>query len=88
MNKAAILELVRTLPTDERLELLFELWNQLQEDGWQPTLDEALEGELLRRSTSYLGNPGSGKSLEDVVKSSRRPFSREPQASADRPMDE
>ncbi len=73
MDKAATLEAFQTLPLDDRLELLFPLWDQVLADGWTPAIDDELKAELDRRWANYRANPASGRTWEQVVAHVRRP---------------
>src|SRR6266478_4255707 len=53
MDTTATLQAVQSLPLEDRLELLFQLWDQLLDEGWQPTLSEELKAELDRRWANY-----------------------------------
>jgi putative addiction module component (TIGR02574 family) len=63
----------QALPLEERLELLWQLWDQLLDDGWKPALDDERKAELDRRWANYCANPESGLTWEQVVAHVRRP---------------
>jgi putative addiction module component (TIGR02574 family) len=71
MNTAAALQSIQRYPLEERVEILFQLWDQLREEGWRPELDEELEAELERRWKGYLTNPASGKTWVQVLEGIR-----------------
>jgi putative addiction module component (TIGR02574 family) len=73
MDTAATLEAVQTLPLEERLALLFQLWDRFLDEGWEPALTEDLKAELERRWANYRANPASGRTWEQVVAHVRRP---------------
>lgn len=73
MDTTATLQAFQTLPLEDRLELLFELWDQVLADGWKPTIDDELKAELDRRWANYQANPASGLTWEQVVAHVRRP---------------
>ncbi|MCI0465107.1 MAG: addiction module protein [Gemmataceae bacterium] len=73
MDTTATLQAFQTLPLEDRLELLFQLWDQVLDDGWKPTLDDELKAELDRRWANYRANPASGLTWEQVVAHVRRP---------------
>jgi putative addiction module component (TIGR02574 family) len=50
MGKQELLDSARTLPKDERIELVMELWESIDADD-QPISDE-LRGELDRRAAA------------------------------------
>lgn len=67
MTAASALSELREWPAEERLDLLFGLWDQLVEDGWKPTLSEDLKLEIDRRWSNYRANPESAMSFEQIV---------------------
>ncbi len=73
MDTTATLLAFQTLSLEERLDLLFQLWDQVLDDGWKPTLDDQLKAELDRRWANYRANPDSGLTWEQVVEHVRRP---------------
>lgn len=73
MDTTATRQAFQQLPFKNRLELLFELWDLLLDDGWQPTIDDELKAELDRRWANYRANPTSGLTWEQVVAYVRRP---------------
>ena len=72
MNASAILESFRQLPQPDRLELLGQLWDQLLDDGWTPTLGDARKAELDRRWEAFRADPQSGLTWDEVVAHVRR----------------
>jgi putative addiction module component (TIGR02574 family) len=73
VDTTATLQAVQTLPLPERLELLFRLWDQLLDEGWEPGLSDEVKAELDRRWANYRANPASGLTWEQVVAHVRRP---------------
>jgi putative addiction module component (TIGR02574 family) len=73
VDTTATLQAVQTLSLPERLELLFQLWDQLLDEGWEPGLTDELKAELDRRWANYQANPASGLTWEQVVAHVRRP---------------
>jgi putative addiction module component (TIGR02574 family) len=71
MNTAAALQSLQGYPLEERLEILFQLWDQLLDGGWKPELDEELKAELERRWKAYQANPASGKTWDQVLEGIR-----------------
>lgn len=57
MDRTTILQAIRRLSVEDRLELLFQQWDQLLDDGWKPMIDDDLEVELDRRWAKYRANP-------------------------------
>lgn len=72
MHSSAILEAFRELPQPSRLELLGQLWDQLVDDGWTPTLDDARKAELDRRWQAFCADPQTGLTWDQVVADVRR----------------
>jgi len=60
MDTTETLQAFQALPLEDRLELLFQLWDQVLDSGWKPPLDDALKAELDRRWANFSANPGSG----------------------------
>jgi putative addiction module component (TIGR02574 family) len=73
MDTTAALQAFQALPLEDRLELLFQLWDQLLDDGWRPTLDDELKAELDRRWANFRANPESGLTWDQVRAHVRRP---------------
>jgi putative addiction module component (TIGR02574 family) len=67
MDTTATLQAVRGWSTDDRLELVFRLWDQLVEDGWRPEPTEELVAELDRRLAVHEANPGNVRTWEQVL---------------------
>src|SRR5947209_20569173 len=53
MNLTTALQAARQWPVEDRLELVFGLWDQLVEDGWQPEPTDDLAAELDRRLAAH-----------------------------------
>jgi putative addiction module component (TIGR02574 family) len=73
MDLSATLQAFHALPLEERMELLFQLWDQLLDEGWEPPLDDELKAELDRRWANFCANPAGGRTWEQVVAHLRRP---------------
>ena len=73
MDPSTALQTVRGWPVEDRLELVFRLWDQLVEDGWQPEPSDDLIAELDRRLTAHEANPNDVRTWEQVVERVRRP---------------
>lgn len=73
MTPTAALQAAREWPVEDRLELLFGLWNQLIEEGWQPEPSPELKAELDRRLTAHEANPNDVRTWEQVVERARNP---------------
>jgi putative addiction module component (TIGR02574 family) len=57
VDLTTVLQEIQSWRVEDRLELLFRLWDQIVEDGWQPELTDELKAELDRRLASYKANP-------------------------------
>lgn len=73
MDPFSTLQAVRGWPLDDRLELVFRLWDELVEDGWQPEPTEELAAELDRRLAAHEADPGNIRTWEQVLKRVRGP---------------
>ena len=63
---------VDTTTFEDRLEVLFQMWDQLLDEGWQPALSDKVKSELDRRWADFRANPGSGLSEDQVMNHVRR----------------
>jgi putative addiction module component (TIGR02574 family) len=66
MDPASTLEAVRDWPVDDRLDLVFRLWDQLGEDGWQPEPNEELIAELDARLQRHEADPTNVRTWEQI----------------------
>jgi putative addiction module component (TIGR02574 family) len=57
---------------EDRLELVFQLWDQLVDDGWQPEPTDVLVAELDRRLTAHEANPTDVRTWEQVLERVRK----------------
>jgi putative addiction module component (TIGR02574 family) len=73
MDPTTVLQAVQSWSVEDRLALLFQLWDQLVAGGWQPELTEDLKAELDRRLASYRANPTNVLTWEQVLEHVRRP---------------
>ena len=73
MDPTATLEAVQAWPLEDQLELVFRLWDQLVDAGWQPELTDELKAELDRRLAAYRADPTNVLTWEQVVARVRRP---------------
>ena len=69
MAPTSTLQAVREWPVEARLDLVFRLWDQLLEDGFQPELMD----EIDRRLAAHEANPGNVRTWEQVLERVRRP---------------
>ncbi len=63
---------VSAWPLQERLELVFRLWDQILDEGWRPEPDEQLKAELQQRIAAYEADPSRGLTWEQVEAHLRR----------------
>jgi putative addiction module component (TIGR02574 family) len=73
MDPATTLEAIREWPVEDRLELVFRLWDQLVDDGWRPEPSDELTAELDRRLAAHEADPTNVRTWEQVLKRVRRP---------------
>jgi putative addiction module component (TIGR02574 family) len=73
MDTTPTLQAVRTWPTDDRLTLIFRLWDQLVEDGWRPEPTDELDAELDRRLAAHEADPGNVRTWDQILERVRRP---------------
>ena len=59
MDPNATLETVRQWSVEDRLGLVFGLWDQLVEDGLRLEPTDELNAELDRRIAAHEANPGN-----------------------------
>ena len=72
MDPAPMLQAVRDWPVDDRLELVFRLWDQLVADGWQSEPTDELVVELDRRLAVHEADPTNVRTWEQVVERVRQ----------------
>ena len=73
MNPTSTLEATRHWSVEDRLYLVFNVWDQLVEDGWQPEPTEDLLAELDRRLANHEANPANVRTWEQVLERVRKP---------------
>ena len=73
MDATATLQATRQWPVEDRLNLVFSLWDQLVEDGWQPEPNDELIAELERRLAAHEANPTNVRTWEQVLARVRKP---------------
>lgn len=73
MDTTATLQALHAWPLEERVELLFQLWDQPLDEGWKPALGDERKAELDRRWANFHANPASGRTWEQVLAHLRRP---------------
>jgi len=73
MDPTTTLQAVRQWPLEDRLALVFGLWDQLVADGWQPEPADELNDELDRRLAAHEADPYQVRTWEQVLEYVRRP---------------
>lgn len=66
MDPNAALDAARAWPIDDRLDLVFRLWDQLAEEGWQPEPDADVVAELDARLKRYEANPSDVRTWDQI----------------------
>ena len=67
MDPTTTLEAVRKWSVEDRFSFVFDLRDQLIEDGWQPEPKEELVAELDRRLAAHEANPSKLRTWEQVL---------------------
>lgn len=73
MDATATLQATRQWPVEDRLNLVFSMWDQLVEDGWQPEPNDELIAELDRRLAAHEADPSNVRTWEQVLARVRKP---------------
>ena len=73
MDPTTTIQAARQWSVDDRLELVFGLWDQLVEDGWRPEPTDELVAELDRRMAAHEADPTNVRTWEQVLERVRRP---------------
>lgn len=71
MGIAEIKKSFQALPLDERLRLLYDLWDELSAGATGFDLTDEEQEELERRFTEHVAEPGSSIAWEQVRKDVR-----------------
>lgn len=74
MDITAALQVIRALPVEARVDILLKMWDELLDEGWQPTLDEQLKAELDRRWAKYQADPTKVIPWEEVEAQAKARF--------------
>ena len=72
MSRESTLEEVRSWPIADQLDLVFQLWDHIIDNGWRPQPSAELEAELLRRLAVHDADPTRALTWEQVVAHVRR----------------
>ena len=67
MSRQSTLEEVRSWPVADQLDLVFQLWDQIVDNGWTPRPSAELEAELLRKLAAHDPDPTRALTGELVV---------------------
>ena len=73
MSADATLDSLRSIPVEERVEVMFQLWDHLIDEGWQPEPDADLDAELDQRLANHAASPGRTRTWEQIMERIRRP---------------
>ncbi len=71
MDTTATLDAVRGWPVEDRLDLVFRLWDQIADSGWQASPSPELLAELDRRLAAHAADPSRVLTWDQVVASLR-----------------
>lgn len=72
MSVATIIEQIEELNPDQKADLVYHVWNQLVDSGWQPPLSESHATVLDRRLAALDANPSAVLSWDEIVAYARR----------------
>ena len=72
MDPTSTLDALREWPVDDRLDLVFRLWDQLVEDGWQPEPNPELIDELQARPDRHEADPSNVRTWEQIEERLRK----------------
>ncbi|WP_161967825.1 addiction module protein [Fimbriiglobus ruber] len=72
MDPTPTLQTVGSWPVADQLSLVFRLWDQILDTGWQPSPDPALLAELDRRLAAHAADPSRALTRDQVVDHVRR----------------
>lgn len=66
--RPTVMDQIRHLSVDERIQLVQEIWESIAADNSPPTLSQAQRGEIRRRIDAYRRDPSIGSPAEDVFR--------------------
>jgi putative addiction module component (TIGR02574 family) len=72
VTATAALTAVDELPMEDRVELVFRLWERILDDGWTPAPSPELLAELDRRLVAHDADPARALTWEQVLTHVRR----------------
>ena len=74
MDTTAALQTVGSWPVADQLELVFRLWDQINDAGRRPTPRPDLLAEIDRRLAAYEADPGRVLTWDELVTHVRHRF--------------
>lgn len=72
----ALREQIAALSRLEKIELMHDLWDELHEEVENEPIPDWLKEDLDRRKAKFEANPGSGRTLEQVIANVRARYGR------------
>lgn len=66
MDVKTVLRETESWPVEDQVQLVQQLWNRLEDQGYEPELTGVQMAELDRRLADYEQNPDAGSSWEEV----------------------
>ena len=66
MDVETVLRETETWPVEDQVQLAQQLWDRLEDQGYEPELTGIQKAELDRRLADYEQNPDCGSSWEEV----------------------
>ncbi len=73
MDRNTAWQAVREWPTEDQLDFVFRLWDQLVADGRQPEPTDDLIAELDWRLAAHAVDPANVRTWEQVLQRLRKP---------------
>jgi putative addiction module component (TIGR02574 family) len=73
MDPTTALQAFQSWPVEDRLKLVFQLWDSILDSGWQPEPTDDLKAELDRRLSAHQADPKRVLTWEQIVAHVRRP---------------
>lgn len=67
MDPGTTLQAMGSWSFETQLEFVFQLWEQLAEEGWQPVPSEELAAELSRRLEAHEKDPENVRTWDQVM---------------------
>lgn len=71
MNRTAAIDTARKWPIKERMEFLFQIWDEVVSEAPAPEPDDDLVRELDRRLDLHQANPDDVRTWDEVVQRAR-----------------